>query len=558
MNKKHYLTLIAAVAVIMTIGIYYSGVDAQYEKEKAVQKEKEVKVDACYGCHAPIKELHTMGKHAKVNCASCHKGLDAHLKGPGPDTRPDTDTSWEACGRCHKEQYESYMKVSWHRPARDEKSQLTNRAPNPFWDKLMMGHGFTKEHNLTRSHPWMLVDHIIVDRAYGGRFQGKNGWQYIFENGKAWDILEDKYPDATEHKAFITQSAAAANPVCLQCKSQDHILKWSYMGDPVEGAKWSRTSKVFELIKDLQHGLNCFSCHDPHAAKPRIVRDGLIEALTRPDADTLWHKDPNRTGIKVMEMGVRGFTRKIALLEKYDTRLQCGQCHVEYNCNPGYEPKNPDTSKYSVTMTDRRTNHFPYKDVFDLYDHYMNKVNFLDFKHTLTGGLLWKAQHPESETHYNSKHAKAGAGCDDCHMPAVKDKKTGKAYTSHFAVTPKVQLKETCLKCHTKWTEEQAKYAIDSVKAFIRGKMRKSEFWLSSLIDKIVEGKKAGLDADIIKQAQDQHLKAHILWEFWTAENSDGFHNPEMARESLTRSVDESQKGIKIINDAIAAKTAAK
>jgi formate-dependent nitrite reductase cytochrome c552 subunit len=88
--------------------------------------------------------------------------------------------------------------------------------------------------------------------------------------------------------------------------------------------------------------------------------------------------------------------------------------------------------------------------------------------------------------------------------------------------------------------------------------MRKSEFWLSSLIDKIVEGKKAGLDAEIIKQAQDQHLKAHILWEFWTAENSDGFHNPEMARESLTRSVDESQKGIKIINDAVAAKTAAK
>jgi len=87
-------------------------------------------------------------------------------------------------------------------------------------------------------------------------------------------------------------------------------------------------------------------------------------------------------------MGVRGFTRKIALLDKYDTRLQCGQCHVEYNCNPGYDPKNPDTSKYSVTMADRRTNHFPYKDVFGLYDHYVNTVGFLDFKHALTGGLL--------------------------------------------------------------------------------------------------------------------------------------------------------------------------
>ena len=55
----------------------------------------------------------------------------------------------------------------------------------------------------------------------------------------------------------------------------------------------------------------------------------------------------------------------------------------------------------------------------------------------------------------------------------------------------------------------------------------------------------------MIKQAQDQHLRAHILWEYWTAENSDGFHNPELARESIAKSIDESQKGIKIINDAL-------
>jgi formate-dependent nitrite reductase cytochrome c552 subunit len=119
-------------------------------------------------------------------------------------------------------------------------------------------------------------------------------------------------------------------------------------------------------------------------------------------------------------------------------------------------------------------------------------------------------------------------------------------------------LKETCLaaKCHPTWTEEQAKYSIDSIRAFGKGKMRKAEFWLAALIDKIVEAKKAGVDPEVIKQAQDQHLRAHILWEYWTAENSDGFHNPEMARESLTRSVDESQKGIKILTDAMTPKTA--
>lgn len=49
-------------------------------------------------------------------------------------------------------------------------------------------------------------------------------------------------------------------------------------------------------------------------------------------------------------------------------------------------------------------------------------------------------------------------------------------------------------------------------------------------------------------------IKAHILWEWWTAENSDGFHNPELARESLTQSIDESQKGIEILNSAMALK----
>lgn len=550
MSKK---TVVTAVALVAMAPLAVMAAEYQTTKAAKAPAEKPVKVETCYECHGPVKELHTMGKHGKVNCVSCHSGLAKHLADPGPETRPVTSTSWETCGSCHKDQYESFMKVSFHRPARDEKSQLTNRSPNPYWDKLMAGHGFTKEHNLTRSHVNMLTDQLVVDRAFGGRFQPKDGWNYVLQKGKTWDVLVDAYPESKEHKSFRPQTAAAANPVCLQCKTQDHILKWAYMGDKVAGAQWSRESNVVEVAKDVQHGLNCYTCHDPHAAKPRIVRDGLIDALTRPDGDTLWHKDPKRTGIKVIDMGVRGFTRKIALLDKYDSRLQCGQCHVEYNCNPGTDTK----TGQPVKMSDRRTNHFPYKDVFGLYDHYVNQINFLDFKHAITGGMLWKAQHPETETYYNSKHAKAGVSCDDCHTPKVKNK-AGKTYTSHFAVTPRVQLKATCLKCHPQWSEEQAKYSIDSVKAHIKGKMRKAEYWLSALIDKIVEAKKAGVDEATIKKAQDQHLKAHILWEYWTAENSDGFHNPEMAKESLTKSVDESQAGIKLLTEAMAPKTAAK
>jgi len=515
----------------------------------AASREENVDTGKCFDCHDKVQKLNKMGKHSEVNCVWCHSGLAAHLKEQKPETRPVTDMSWDACGACHKNELQSFLKTAYHRPARDEKAQMTNRAPEPYWDKLMMGHGFTKEHALTRSHVWMLVDHYVVDRAYGGRFDPKDGWKYVADpSGKpVWDYVADSHPESNEQKAWEPQTAAAANPTCLQCKSQDQILDWAYLGDPsAKGAKWSRASNVVDLARSLNYGLNCHTCHDPHAAKPRIVRDALIEALTRPEADTLWHKDPNRTKFEVIELGERGFKRKIALLEKPDTRLVCGQCHVEYNCNPGTDVKTGE----KVGFGDPRTNLMPYKDVFGLYDFYVNQVGILDFKNTVTGGLLWKAQHPEAETYYASKHAAKGVGCNDCHTPKLKDA-SGKEYTSHFAVTPRVQLKETCLNCHAEWDAEKAKYVIDSVKAYTRGKLRKAEFWISELMDKIVAAKKANVAPEVVKAAQDQHLKAHILWEYWTAENSDGFHNPEMARDSLMKSMDESQKGIKLIADAM-------
>ena len=47
------------------------------------------------------------------------------------------------------------------------------------------------------------------------------------------------------------------------------------------------------------------------------------------------------------------------------------------------------------------------------------------------------------------------------------------------------------------------------------------------------------------------HDKAHILWKWWMAENSDGFHNPQQARESLAQSINTSQEAIEILEKAI-------
>jgi nitrite reductase (cytochrome c-552) len=204
-------------------------------------------------------------------------------------------------------------------------------------------------------------------------------------------------------------------------------------------------------------------------------------------------------------------------------------------------------------MADARTNHFPFKPVDEITKHYTD-LGFRDFKHGITGALLIKMQHPDVETYYGSKHQKAGVECSSCHMPKVKDPKTGKTYTSHWETTPKHYIKQTCLQCHGDWTEKQAVYVIDSLKNRYDGKVRKAEFWLTRFIDKFEEAQGLGVDGGALAEARKKHDEAHANWEWWTAVNGAYFHNPESATASLNKSMTISQEGIKLLDDAMTAK----
>lgn len=509
-------------------------------------------VAVCYTCHKDIKAFHAASKHASVNCAQCHTGLDEHVAKDGK-AAIGTRTDHAACGTCHQAQYDSFLALNYERKPKLEKA--TPKGRSPLFDKLIAGHGFAKEHDSPRSHVFMLMDHLIVDRAYGGRFQLKD-WTFLTDTKGAesqlWSILlTDAERGSSEQKAFMPQAATAANPVCLNCKTQDHILKWKYMGDPDPKAQWSRTSKVVDFVRDLKHPMNCYSCHDPHSTAPRVVRDALIEAVVDRGLGTYPYNKAKSEKITMKKVSFRDGFRSIGILNKPDSNVMCAQCHVEYNCNPGYDTTNPDTSKYTVTMADRRTNFFAWTNVFD-YKAAQEKIHFKDFKHATTGALLNKLQHPEAETFWGSKHEGAGVECKDCHMPKVKGE--GKTYTSHQQKSPRFNVVDTCVRCHGEMTEKQALYQIDSIQNYIYGKIVKAEYWLAQFIDTFAKAKAAGVPEDVLNQARARHDQAHIYWEWWTAENSVGFHNPTAARESLARSMDESQAGIKLLSDAMAVK----
>jgi formate-dependent nitrite reductase cytochrome c552 subunit len=405
-------------------------------------------------------------------------------------------------------------------------------------DNLLAGHGFTFEHNEPRGHAFMLIDQFAVDRFQGGRFQFKEGWKGVDMTGKAWDVLIDT-------GKRLPETAMAGNPTCIQCKTSDHVLKWKFMGD--KGGKWDRTSDIVAMAKDTQNPVGCIHCHDPHGAQPRVVRDALIQAIGKDPAQNIFARG-GKTDLK--EIDFRDF-RKIGVMQKTDSRLMCAQCHVEYACNAGTQWSDGKRVGYD----DRRTNDFPLKNAKQLLEYY-RKLDFYDFKHAITGARLIKLQHPEAETYAGSIHDRAGVQCHQCHMPRQKGK-DGKAFSSHGVIRPRNHVKEACLGCHPKSTVEQKLYQIEAVQNYTKGKMRKAEYWLGQLIDAYATAQRAGVAEDVLAKAREKHEEAHVLWEYWTAENSDGFHNPDLARDSLTASISASKEGVALLNKAIEEKTAA-
>ncbi|NVN98389.1 MAG: ammonia-forming cytochrome c nitrite reductase subunit c552 [Geobacteraceae bacterium] len=530
--KKSMLTALVVGCTAVALGVPAALTAAKAKPAAKVINDGRAK---CYECHEEVKAMKEGSKHAKLACTVCHDKLAAHMDDPEKN-KPVTIIDQALCGKCHKNQYESFYKVSTEGGARKEKGNPTGRSP--MQDKLLAGHGFTFEHNEPRGHAFMVTDQFVVDRFQGGRYQYKDRWKGVNSTGKTWDVLVDKGVDTK-----IPESAMAGNATCIQCKTSDHILKWKFMGDKDPKAKFDRTTNVNEIAKETNNPVGCIHCHDPHGTQPRIVRDALIQAVERDRANNIFAKN-GKTDLKVQDF--RGF-RKIGVMEKVDSRMMCAQCHVEYACNEGSQWTDTNKVKYA----DQRTNHMPLKNGKDLLAHY-KRLDFYDFKHAVTGARLIKMQHPEAEAFAGSVHDKAGVQCHQCHMPKMKGK-DGKMFSAHNVSRPINSVKESCLGCHPKDSADAKKYEIETIRNYIKGKMRKSEYWIGKLIDTYAVAKRAGVPEETLAKAREKHEEAHVLWEFWTAENSDGFHNPDLARETLTGAIKAGKDGVKILEDAMAA-----
>lgn len=270
---------------------------------------------------------------------------------------------------------------------------------------------------------------------------------------------------------------------CYSCKSSNNPSLWDEMGMADYDAMTFN-----EMTPNIEYSIGCANCHEADTMRLIVTNPALKEALEAQGKDwTTFTRQEMRTVV-------------------------CANCHVEYYF------AGPD--KYLT---------FPWANGtrIDQIIEYYNELGFKDWEYPEAGTPMLKAQHPEFEfftagsTHYN-----AGVSCADCHMPYVSD---GAAkYSSHDVHSPLINPEQSCGQCHT-----DVEYVIRRVN-LIQDQVAETKIATEdAIVDAInaikIAAANPNADASLLDQARQLHRQAQFMWDFLSAENSTGFHNPEYA-----------------------------
>ncbi len=274
---------------------------------------------------------------------------------------------------------------------------------------------------------------------------------------------------------------------CYSCKSSNNPGLWTDMGMAAFDAMTFN-----EMTPNIQETIGCANCHEAETMRLVVTNPALDEALKAQGKD--WHT----------------FSRQEM------RTIVCANCHVEY---------------YFVGKEKYLT--FPWAKGTRLEQivAYYEEQGFADWEYPETGTQMLKAQHPDYETFSaGSTHFTAGVACADCHMPYVSD---GAAkYSSHDIHSPLINPQQSCGQCHTNLDFVLGR--VEEIQQQVYDTKLAAE---NAIIDAINAIKAAAAnpeaDATLLDQARALHRKAQFMWDFVSAENSMGFHNPEYTLKNL-------------------------
>jgi nitrite reductase (cytochrome c-552) len=478
------------LSTTMIVAIAWA-VAARVQPEPAPAASSQGK-EQCADCHSEVAEVLKQHAHAGLACSQCHPNALEHQNADDPTAVvPVVDFRSETCGSCHKFQYETYFTSE---PGTAGEFGGTPADPKehpkskdfPLYNKIIAGHGFTKEYNEDRSHRYILRDHIDIKR-------GKN-------------------------------------LACLNCKSTQVAYYWGKEWKGVElttdgdvVAKWQEAIK--RIPQEMQdYGMSCVHCHNPHSAQLQIINKGLINAIARDGVNPYWK-----------ERNVKSFAKADRQQQEI---LLCAQCHVEYVCGPGADKK----TRFDFSWRKVRDLHDYYMERHKYQQDWVHEIikepliksqhpeteTFWESKYERAGASCVTCHMPKvnvngrwltshwlvSPLRYIDKYVKGeklGAyPCGACHN-----------------VSPQT-LREQVLRVqrHVNEVQKRVQQALsDSIDAIAAAK----------------SAKEAGktVDENALKEAVRLHQLAHVRWEnLVVSENSMGFHNPEEVMKELNEAMD--------------------
>ena len=179
---------------------------------------------------------------------------------------------------------------------------------------------------------------------------------------------------------------------------------------------------------------------------------------------------------------------------------------------------------------------------------------FADFVHAASKVPVIKMQHPDFETFQDGPHGAAGVSCADCHMPYQRV--DGKKMSSHWMTSPmKDKEMRACRQCHADKTPEYLRQRVIYTQQKTFDQLLKAEA-LSVKAHEAVrlansyDGERAADYDALMTEAREMVRKGQLFWDYVSAENSVGFHNPAKALDTLMTSMECSQKAVDLAGQA--------
>ncbi len=308
---------------------------------------------------------------------------------------------------------------------------------------------------------------------------------YMSARGHSYD-LEDVHETARPHPK--------AN--CLTCKSSDFTKLVNDQGDA------AYTMDFEEVYASLTEGISCYNCHENQTAdggKLVVTHKYLSDAL----GENMESFDP--------------------------VNLSCGQCHTEYYFK---QETLVATVPYSSKETMGPANELAY----------YNATGFADWTNEATGAAMLKVQHPEFET--VSLHAHGSMiNCATCHMEEIT-RSDGSTYTSHTWVSPlgNEAIMQRCVQCHGD-TDMEA--VVRGIQEEITAREDVVGQELSDFKDALAAANQGGTKSEAeLEELRQIYRDAQWYFDYDYVENSEGAHNPGLARECLDTSEKMIQEGM--------------